>query len=250
MIKNDNYEPCFVTIPDTTLGRWELLREFTRRWHGVSLASVGAESSFVTGEQTRLGVNLPLSFREYIAFDDELFSQNACGILRDSYRVVRLDDHSATSLMLISENDVYWAVKDENLSDDDPPVETYYLDYGNEERFIYGGTAWPTITSFVLGHMAHFLYGRGGGCCIRVKLTDETRNEMYEAFPVTSQMDNIQIFEKQNIVVFLISDIDGNQKETILVNFFRSIPIIEIPNCIMAHTGNGGCFYGEFANKL
>ncbi|NEO88215.1 MAG: hypothetical protein F6J87_28750 [Spirulina sp. SIO3F2] len=251
MVTKDTYEPCFTTIPNTTLGRWKLLREFARRWHGVSLGSVGVESSLVKQEQTRLGVNLPLSFREYIAFADELIAQNAFRILRDGYRVRRLDEHSATSLLLISENDVYWAVKDEFFADDDPPVDIYFLDYDNdkERRFIGRGTRYPSITSFVLEHMAHFLYGKGGGFCVRVELTDANRNEMYAVFPVTSQMDNIQIFEKKNIVVFLISDINDNKRQMMHVNFFRPIPTAEIPECLKACTSNGGCFHGEFANK-
>jgi hypothetical protein len=250
MIPRNSYEPCFATVPETSTGRWELLREFTRRWHGIALAPVDRISSLVYREQATLSIRLPTSFREYIAFAEELTAQAAFGILRDTYDVCRLEEHSATSLLLQCEGDVYWAVKDENLIADDPAVEMYYLDYDNDERFVHGGTEWPTITSFVLGHMAHYLNGAGGGCLVSVEATDGLITELNNSFAVHSQLGNIQIFEKQDVIVLLVPNSFERNDHHMFVEVFRPMPLSEIPECILKHTMNGGAFHGMFASRL
>lgn len=60
------YQPCFGAVPQTWSGRWEALREFTRRWHGVSLGPVGQHSEIVDREQSKVGIALAPSFRECV----------------------------------------------------------------------------------------------------------------------------------------------------------------------------------------
>ena len=54
----------------------------------------------VAEEESKLGLTLPPSFREWIRFADEPMARRTFGILRDRYEVTRLKDHPAISLML------------------------------------------------------------------------------------------------------------------------------------------------------
>lgn len=244
-----SYEPCFLTAADTVLDRWELLREFARRWHGVSLEAVGEKGNLDNDEQVGSGKSLPLSFKEYIAFAGELIAQDKFGILRDEFDHTYLDAHLATSLMVQSGGDVYWAVEDKNLKYADPPVSSYFLDYENERSFIFGGVQWSTITSFVLGHMAHYLHGNGGGCLVSIKVCDHVLNELRVAFTNEMVIGNIRIFEKRNIIVFLIPDDFRPDNHILIVELFCSIPISEVPHCVLSYANNGGSFHGIFADR-
>jgi hypothetical protein len=248
MTQHSDYHPCFAAVPDTWDGRWALLREFVRRWHGFTLGPVGRRSPLVEQEESRLGLRLPPSFREYVSFSEELIAQNAFGILRDCYEVTRLEAHSAISLLLQGEGDVYWAVTLEDFNKEDPPVNTYYLDYDNDE-FVYGGLDSPFITSSLLSHMAHYLYGKGGGFLVGLNPTETFLTEMRRAFPVTTRFGNLQLFEAENIFAMIMPPEFGVEEHHLLVEVYRPMPMDQIPNCVLAHTKNGGAFHGAFAPK-
>ena len=167
MAEQKNYEPCFTDVPDDWHGRWTLLREFIRRWYGIPVGNVGEPSALVAEEEAKLGQSLPPSFREWISLCEQLLARDAFDILRDCYEVVRLKDHAAISLLIQGEADVYWAVKEENLNLDDPPVDWYPIDYEAEgDPFIHAGELAPHITSFVLGQLAYYLQGNGGSALV------------------------------------------------------------------------------------
>jgi hypothetical protein len=246
--KPQDYEPCFATVPDTWHGRWDLIREFARRWYGVSLGAVGAPSRLAQQAQLVLPQPLPPSFGEYCSFAEELKAQNAFGILRDDFEINRVPGNDATSLLLQGEGDVYWAVKDENLGEADPPVDVFYQDCssGTGESFAHVGTCSTSITSFLLGHMAHFLHGAGGGCLVEVAPTAEFITAMRAAFPVGSEFGDLRIFEKQNVFALVLKPIFDEQ-HYLLVEVWREILETEIPDCVWAQTKHGGAFHGMLA---
>jgi uncharacterized protein (TIGR02996 family) len=64
-----DYDPIFRDgVPDDWKGRWRLIREFTERWHGISLDDVGGRSDEVRSTEERLGLALPPALRERVAF--------------------------------------------------------------------------------------------------------------------------------------------------------------------------------------
>ena len=246
MTDQRDYQPCFATVPDTWDGRWAVLREFVRRWHGFSLGPVGGRSLLVKQEESKLGLQLPPSFREYVSFSEELTGQNAFGILRDWYEVNRLEPYAAVSLLMQAEGDVYWAVKLEDFNKEDPPVNTYYLEYEKDD-FVLGGLDSPFITSFVLGHMAHFLYGKGGGFLVGFKPTETFLAEMRRAFPVSARFGHLHLFEAENIFAMIMPPQFGIEEHHLLVEVYRPTPMERIPDCVLAYTKNGGAFHGVFA---
>ncbi len=67
------YDPVFRdSVPADVRGRWRLIREFTERWHGVAVPDVGGREDEVRAEEARLGLTLPASVREFVAFAHDL----------------------------------------------------------------------------------------------------------------------------------------------------------------------------------
>lgn len=244
-----SYEPVFFSVPDDWHTRWKLLREFIRRWHNVKLQDVGYKSDLVQKEEKKLGVVLPPSFREWISLASELLEEGRFNIFRDSYEVANLTDLSAISLLLQSEGDYYWAVKNQNLAFEDPPVEGYWLDYRlTPERFVWFIRDAEHITSFVFGHLAYFLHGEGGGCSVEITIDDDFLYQMKHSFDTFSMFDHLSIFEKPNIIAIIIPD-PSDKRHNLLVEIWKTISRKEIPECINDRIRGGGGFHGMLMPK-
>jgi len=244
-----NYEPVFISIPDDWEPRWKLLREFIRRWHAIDLRGVGVHSEAVDEAEKRLGVVLPPSFREWNSLASELIEKGRFDIFRDAYKVTNLDTLSATTLLLQTEGDYYWAVKNENLALEDPPVDGYWLDYRlNPERFDWFARDAEHITSFVMEHLGYYLQGNGGGCSVNVTVDDDFLNEMKQAFDTHSTFDHLSIFEKPNMIA-IIAPNSFNGGYSLIVEIWKTIAKNEIPECIDARLQNGGSFRGMLSPK-
>jgi hypothetical protein len=151
------HEPACKDIPKLWHERWRLLREFTERWYGVPMKDVGGRKEEVVAVETRLGLPLPPSIQEWIAFSIDLGSDFSY-LLRDCYQVVELPENSAISLMIAGESDLYWVVKKSDLEIADPPVDLYSRMYeGFGPEFEYLENFAPQVTSFVFKHMATYL---------------------------------------------------------------------------------------------
>jgi uncharacterized protein (TIGR02996 family) len=151
----EDHEPVVRDIPSGWRERWRLLREFTERWYGLPMADVGGGSGEIGKTEAALGLRLPPAMREWIAYCFDL-GDYFVDVLRDCYDVIALKDLSSVSLMISGEEDSYWAVKNDDLATDDPPVDLYFLDY-TTKRFIYKRLFAPRVTSFVFQHMITYL---------------------------------------------------------------------------------------------
>jgi hypothetical protein len=247
-----DYHPCFASVPDSWQGRWAAVREFTRRWYDLTIRPVGTHSALIDAEESKLGRQLPPSFREWVTFAGDLMAYTACAIekgepvapealypLRDVYEVIRLERQGAVSLMLQYEGDVYWAVKEEDLGGDDPPVHSYEVsgDEHNWEQkdFAYQKLEAPTIPGFVLGHMVWFLRHKAGGFCVPLKPSPEFLSEMRRAFPVATVFGHLQIFEAENLFVAITPPDSAFETHLMHVNVWRRIPRAQIPACVLAY---------------
>ena len=245
-----DYQPCFSGSLETYLERWQAIRTFVTRWHGIPLSPAGASSAVAEGSNAQFGLRLPPSFHEYVAFADELsalprklgpYDSTAFSILRDNYRIERLEDHQATSLMLQGEGDFYWAVRDEYLTEDDPPVDGYHLtdDAGTFEYF----GAFGPITTFILDHMTGiYLRGRGGSFNVDIDPTDAILKEMRASFQVYAEFGPLRIFEMEKIIAHVRPNPYGDPTDpfVLTVEVWRPIPRERIPACVLALVGGGG----------
>ncbi len=80
-----DYDPIFRDgVPDGVRERWRLIREFTERWHGVSVPDVGGRRDVIAREEARLGLTLPESVRELIAFTHDVGVKGTGGTASDA----------------------------------------------------------------------------------------------------------------------------------------------------------------------
>jgi uncharacterized protein (TIGR02996 family) len=235
-----DYEPVFREVPDGWRERWRLLREFTERWYGIPMEDVGGHSEEVRRTEEELGLDLPPSVREWIAYNLDL-GESQHQVLRDIYEVKRLPDLSAVSLMLQCEQDVYWAVREKNLHAPDPAVDVFVLgrESGENFRFRHHGPFAPHVTGFVLSYTSAFLRGKGGGFGVEVNPTPELLRQLTDAFPVHSQFDDIHVFEARNMITLL-------RDNHLCVEVWKPVLPREVPDCLWKLTRNGGSFHGMF----
>ena len=248
-----DYEPVFYDVPDGWKERWRLLREFVERWHQIPLGDVGGHAEDIEKTEKSLGMKLPPSVKEWIAFCSELIDLSVYGkLIRDCFEVEHLKDLSAISLMLQGEADFYWAIKEENLGAFDPPVDGYNLDYDNEklDHFVHYGLFAPRITSFVFDYLTSYLHGAGGGFSTTIKTNDELIQSLNNAFPFRSQIDNVRVFEKRNIIVLLGSSGYAPDETHLRVEVWDKASVKDVPAFLWNYTQHGGCFHGKFADEL
>ncbi len=242
------HEFCFRRVPATWQGQWEAIRAFTRVWHQVHLEPSQSTRPELDRAAALTECPLPGSVEEWIKFSSELRDQGKFGILRDDFRVERLSEHSALTLLAQSEGDFYWAIQDRHLSDPNPPIAGYILDYDSpDERFECMGEVAPTLTGFVLGHMTAYVYSRGGGFAVNVDADSAWMTELETSFEVSMAFGQLRIFENPGIIAFLYDDIWDSEQQRVQCHVLETKDISAVPDCLLKHTKNGGAFYGQFA---
>lgn len=127
-------EPVFRHgIPDGWRERWRLIREFTERWDGVPMPDVGGRQGEIAEAESRLGRTLPPSVREWIAF-----AHDCSGVLSPYYQMIELPGHHAISLQVTGGYMrlplLHWAVRHDDLSLADPPIQLYRRDDQNQDE--------------------------------------------------------------------------------------------------------------------
>src|SRR5262245_56433541 len=129
------YDPVFRDgVPDGWRQRWRLLREFTERWHGIEVPDGGGRRAEVRQAEERLGLELPPSLREYVAYAHDLGDSSLAHDPRRyntlfhsaCYLLSRLHRHPAVSLIYYTLDNGVLGVANEDLGDADP--RTYFFD--------------------------------------------------------------------------------------------------------------------------
>lgn len=222
-----NYEPCFATVPPSPQARWTLLREFISRWHEIELPLLRDAASAASDIESTLNRQLPESIREWIALARDLSERGHFGeVFRDQFEVTRISRLAITTLLLQGEQDIYWAIQDSYLNLPDPPVDSYWN--GDANRFEFFERSAPTLTSFVLSHLIHFL---GPGLVTTRRLDAAFIAELHTSFPVVVRFDNLQIFEMTNLIA-VIREMDNEPKKTLILSFKGELSATNIPECL------------------
>src|SRR5579871_2565422 len=136
-----DYDPIFRDgVPDDWRGRWRLIREFTERWHGIDVPDVGGQREAVRQAEERLGLALPPSLQEYIAYAHDpgivgtatLDRPGNFDAFREAhYRLDHVDLSPAVSLMYFSLTASVLGVAREHLSEPDPPTAEFSVPDGD-----------------------------------------------------------------------------------------------------------------------
>ncbi len=186
-----DYDPIFRDgVPDDWKGRWRVVREFTERWHGIPMEDIDGRADEVRATEERLGVTLPPSVREYVAYAHDVFPHpDYRVVLRDGYVMERMPDQPAISLMVQGEGDVQWAVHPADLADPDPPVHTYVWDPeydGPDETRPFN--PYPEdrpvpVSEWMLNYVEAY-NGAGSEFATDVRDADRLRRELGAEFPI------------------------------------------------------------------
>jgi uncharacterized protein (TIGR02996 family) len=153
------YEPVFKDGASDVNGRWRLIREFVERCHKVPLPDVGGQIDWVRRVEQRVGYELPLSVREWIAFLYDLIDADGWDhVFRDSMSLEEVEAtgtfslNEAFSLMIQGESDYHWAVLKKEMDKDDPPVDGYFLEE-DPRRFEHDRRLTDHVTTWALLHI-------------------------------------------------------------------------------------------------
>jgi uncharacterized protein (TIGR02996 family) len=246
--------PTFAHHPTNWMEWWRLIRVFTERWHNFpSLPDVGGRQAEILEVETRLGKKLPPSVREWVAFAHDVRSQDYFCVLRDVYQMRELEGHHAISLLLLCEGDVQWAVRNSDLDKQDPPIYTYGWDHNASDPETTcvpksPDPESPSLTSFVLDYSLGYVHSNGGGFGTDLIGNDSKpfTQKLQKDFPVHFVHNTFEIFEKDNILVWLYH---WPGREYLRVELFKPMPRDSIPEFLWAQTNHGGMFHGLFVSQ-
>jgi uncharacterized protein (TIGR02996 family) len=238
-------------IPTDWKGRWRLIREFAEVWHGLATGDVGGHAEVVRAEESRLGLQLPPSVREYVAYAHDVVPEGEVRCVhRDPYTMRRMDDHQALSLMRICEGDLQWAVAYDELDREDPPVYTYIgpdEDPARYVRYEEPGRDVPTVSGFVLGFVVAYK-PNAGDFAAEVAGHGELKARLDSAFPIRIEERSIQTYEGEGILVELFPPVNG-RSATLEVCVHPKVTWEQVPaflwEFVPGSHSRGGMFFTE-----
>lgn len=169
----ETYRPILHTFPEDTAGRFQVLREFLRRWHNIDTGAVGRTVPRVEEAEARIATKLPLAIAEWIVFLDDLARVcNWAGVLRDCWSLRKVPNCNAFSLLVSGENDRHWGVIFRDLEHEDPPTYVFVPDYDRDERrFLRGRKAAPRVSTWAVEFILTYLFlSRSLQCEVEVPL--------------------------------------------------------------------------------
>lgn len=253
-------EPLFRGQPFPTDVRdaWRLIREAHERWTGEPMPDVGGHADKIEETEKRLGLTLPASVREYIAFAHDLNRGNTrewMAVYRDPYTMRPVPGNTALSLILQSEGDVHWAVRFEEMHRPDPPVYTYL--WGEDENGELSEEVFVPEQAEPSLSVSHFLFwyahGYGsdaaGSMSVGVRDVKRVRAQLRETFPFARSDGNAEHYEATNISV-TFSVPDRYDPGHLNVKLSRPLSRDHVPAFLLEMCGNGGAFSGVFAEEL
>lgn len=222
-----HYEPCFANIPESATERWTLLRKFISSWHNLNLPLLRDPELAAKDCEYTLNRPLPDSIREWIALSKDLIAfESFEKVMRDEFDVSHWRRFSCTTLMRQCENDVYWMVRDVNLEAPDPPVDYIHRDI-HTDQWTDGANVSPSLTSFVLGHMAYRL---GAGFVRTRDVNESLITAMESVFPVAADFDGLRVFEMTDLISFVRQR--SRDDYTLIVARKNWLPESKLPECI------------------
>lgn len=242
---------CFQNISSNPTSHWLAIRKFISVWHDFNFKhSARYDTELVNAEELICGP-IPTSMREWIRLCCELLDQNKEGCFRDYFVIERVPGHDAIGFLLQCEGDVYWAVQLKDMNLDNPPITTYLLDYdASSKKFDHFNQNTSCFTEFVLTHLSHFIYPKGGSFSVQVSNSEVIKEQLKQYFDVSVSVGHLHIYESNGKVFFLFPDDFDEGVLQLHGNLKRKATAIDLPDFIIELTHDGGCFTGPFADSI
>ena len=251
-------EPLFrgQPFPEDWRDGWRLIREAHERWTGEPMPDIGGRQAEIEETERRLGLTLPPSVREYVAFAHDLprlEGEHGIGMYRDPYMMELVPGHLALSLIMQAEGDVHWAIQLDDLRRDDPPVHTYYLGRLDDEviegEFVPSGRELtPPLSRFLFGYGHRIASCGSGSLLVSVPHVARTRSQLEQAFPFTTFLDDEELYEMPNLSAALQVSWPSDLAQ-LCVNVSRPVTREQVPAFLFEFCTGGGGFSGIFAEE-
>lgn len=194
-----SYRPTLHRFPDDTSGRFQVLREFLLRWHGLDTGAVGRTVDRVGEAEARVDKPLPLAVREWIVLLDDLARIDGWKyVLRDSWGLKQVPNCPAFSLLTAGEDDRHWGPLFRDLAREDPPVREFVPDYErDEQRFKRGRQVASRVSTWALEFIVDYLH-LSRSLQLERRASKPTLERMYDRSPspvVASRIGATELFE-------------------------------------------------------
>jgi uncharacterized protein (TIGR02996 family) len=247
-----DYDPVFRDgVPGDWRGRWRLVREFTERWHGVDVPDIGGRRAEVREAEERLGLALPPSVQEYIAYAHDLRCGGAifegdpdslmlfhCAL----YQLEHIDSREAVGLIYYTLSDGRLGVAYEDLADPDP--RTFYFSWEYWDGVDHGDTGTPIVRadppiylnpSLSLSVLCGLLVElpTAGGMETNLQQPADFLRRVAGDFPVHARFDDADLYESDEMMVLVVGPRARHGRppgRDVRVIVRRPIPIESVPD--------------------
>jgi uncharacterized protein (TIGR02996 family) len=246
------YDPVFRDgVPAGWRERWRLIREFTERWHGVDVPDVGGRQKEVRQAKERLGLELPPSLREYVAYAHDLGDYGTgTGDPRYSpalfhcayYQLDRLRFHPAVGLINFTLDDSCLGVALEDLDAPDPPTSFFAEAYEDNVEYDPSGVPFcpgPRTPTFCSTSLSLSIFRNlflelptAGSMVTTLASPDDVLARLAEDFPIHARFDDADVYETGELLVMVggATSRDRTRPERRLKAIVRRpIPIESVP---------------------
>ena len=213
--------------------RWQASDEFIRYWFDTDFVRHPTDSR-IDQIEARLGLPLPPSIREWVAFSLAAGQIERNFSFRDSLEIEKLADHDAISLLWQGEADYIWAVEMTHWSEADPPVVAYYLDHDQRpERFELHGPWAPTVSAFALEYLFTWISSNGGGFSTRESESAFDRDALIAELGTPTRFGHLELFATDGIIAVRKELPDSERhRRVVQVEMRRPTPLAALPFCL------------------
>lgn len=161
MNDSTSYAPFFKgKLPADVPARWKLVRQFIDRWcmsGAAPLLDRSQENTSLIETASALAKrDLSQSIRQWLSLAEEAGNRGAPEI-RDCLMVEPIENHfddpsakDATVILMQGEGDVFWTVRNDRLTEDDPPVDVFQcFDKDSPAYWL----RYPSVSEFVIAYL-------------------------------------------------------------------------------------------------
>jgi uncharacterized protein (TIGR02996 family) len=253
-----DYDPIFRDgVPDGWRERWRLIREFTERWHGVDVPDVGGQRAAVREAEDRLGLALPPSVQEYVAFSHDLCvfgtpehdPQRHVAMLFHAahYELNHADPHLAIGLVYYTLSGSVLGIYRDDLIYPDPPTSNFKVgeraydefdvDYDEsgipQQRLAVPRYCAPSLSVSVLSGLTSEMPVAGWLSRNIADRQAEFFGPLPVDFPVHAAFDDYRIYETREMIVLVAGgrpgEYGGPPRQILTALVRRPIPVESIP---------------------
>lgn len=248
------YKPVFARPPESWRDWWSAVRQFAAGWYGIAAGEVSGYDPEVASLERQAGMSLSPSIHEWAAFAADLQHAGVFGqAIRDDFTLGWDTDIEAVTLLTLGEGDACWAIHQQDLGREDPPVDLWRPARMGLRRWDWWRGHTPTTSQFALQHLIAYLRPAGGGLYTNVPPSPELADRLRSIGRTSIDLSGQVLIEDDDLVVLAGKSVWTPDEETditveaaIGTSRIDSIPQVLVD---LARRG-GGILHGAFLDLM